>query len=390
MIDDRTAELRWKLILGTGLRRDAGGTSATGFQANQQDEEGKQWEQRDKLLSFLYDREYAKSRNTRSTDSRGDLSDSVISVPDWINSVQELFPQATCERLESDALERYQIDGFVSNADILARATPSESLLRSIMRTKHLMNQEVLNVARILIRKVVATLMEKLARPVSQPFTGAKDRRRRSFLKINQNFDARTTIRKNLKNFHKESKRLVIEQPYFFSRLRQHIDKWKIIILVDQSGSMIDSVIHSAVTASIFHQLPFIKTHLIAFDTNIVDLTSESIDPVETLMKVQLGGGTDIGNAVNYASQLLEQPERTIVILISDFFEGADEQLLLLHCRRLLENRVKLICLAALDSKANPNYNRALALKLQSMGAHVGAMTPGELAAWVAEKVNLK
>lgn len=388
MIDDQTALLRWRLILGTGMPQGGGG-GASGS-SGLSDGEREKWEKRDRLLGYLYDREYGKDRNTRTMVRTGDLGDSQLTVPDWINSVQELFPKVTCERLEADALERYQLEAFVTNPEVLARATPSESLLRSVMKMKHLMNQDVLAVARNLVQKVVQALMEKLAQPVSQPFSGAKDRRRRTYHKINQNFDAKTTIRKNLKHFDLQKGRIVIEQPFFFSRIRRQIDRWKIIILVDQSGSMVSSVIHSAITAAIFHRLPFIKTHLVAFDTNLIDLSSESIDPVETLMKVQLGGGTDIGNAVRYASQLVEEPARTIVILISDFYEGAPESILLSLCHKLVASRVKLLCLAALDNDATPNYDRVMANKLVSLGAEVGAMTPGELAAWVAQKIGVK
>ncbi len=151
---------------------------------------------------------------------------------------------------------------------------------------------------------------------------------------------------------------------------------------------MMDSVIHSAVTAAVFFGLKTLKTHLVIFDTTVVDLTADCIDPVETLMKVQLGGGTDIGNAMSYAETLIDNPRRTIVVLISDFFEGGDPRNLLSISRRMLESGVTLLGLAALDEKANPTYDHDLAARLVQMGAQVGAMTPGELAAWVAEKVK--
>ena len=252
------------------------------------------------------------------------------------------------------------------------------------------MNQEVLKVARDMVRKVVKDLMESLSEQIRQPFSGSRDRRRRSLLRISQNFDPSYTIRHNLKHYNAERKQLVIEKPFFFSRIANRINKWRIIIAVDQSGSMLDSIIFSAITASVFHALPFIDTHLFVFDTNIADLTAVSIDPVETLMKVQMGGGTDIGKAMRYAQELVTEPDRTIVILITDFFEGAPESHLLSTCHKLLESRVKVLGLAALDRDCKPNYNRSLAAKLVKMGAEVGAMTPGELAAWVAEKIAVK
>lgn len=376
-MNERGRLVRWRLVLGESAEEALG----CGLDGAEQ--------ARDRALGFLYDREYAPGRNVRrSGDRRGSLDPSQITVPDWINQVHELFPKKTIERIEKDALERYQLQEMVTNPEVLQRAEPSQTLLKAILHTKHLMNQNVLQMARVLVRKVVEQLMEKLSRPLRQPFLGAMDRRRRSHLKIAKNFDAETTIRRNLAHYDPESRRLFIRTPYFFSRVRRHVDRWQIIVLVDESGSMADSVIHSAVTAAIFFGIKSIRTHLVLFDTDVVDVTEHCNDPVETIMKVQLGGGTDIGRALHYAAGLVENPRRTIVILITDFYEGAPVDRLLSTAKKLLESGVTLLGLAALDDRADPNYDRALAGRFVAMGAHVGAMTPGELAEWVAQRVR--
>jgi len=219
-------------------------------------------------------------------------------------------------------------------------------------------------------------------------FLGARDRKRRSFIKSANNFDPKTTVRRNLSQFDPQTQRLYIREPIFSSRVRRHCDRWQLILLVDESGSMIDSVIYSAVTASIFWGIRALKTHLVLFDTNVVDVTADCTDPVETLMKVQLGGGTDIGQALEYAAGLVENPRRTIIVLITDFYEGAPVDRLLSVTKRLIESGVNLLGLAALDEQADPCYDRDLAKQMVQLGAHVGAMTPGELAEWVAAKVR--
>jgi Mg-chelatase subunit ChlD len=168
--------------------------------------------------------------------------------------------------------------------------------------------------------------------------------------------------------------------------VRRQADRWQIIILVDESGSMLDNVIHAAVTAAIFLGLRALRTHLVLFDTAIVDVTDHCNDPVETLMRVQLGG-TDIGHALRYAAELIDNPRRTIVILITDFYEGAPTHLLYSATKQLVDSGVTLLGLAALDSDAKPVYDRTTAEHMVKLGAHVGAMTPGELANWVAQKV---
>jgi Mg-chelatase subunit ChlD len=151
---------------------------------------------------------------------------------------------------------------------------------------------------------------------------------------------------------------------------------------------MADSVIHSAVTAAIFFGLKSVRTHLCLFDTNVVDVTADCQDPVETLMKVQLGGGTDIGQALTYAAQLVDNPRRTIVVLISDFCEGAPVERLYAAVKTLMEQGVTLLGLAALDERAEPSYDHHVAERIVALGGHVAAMTPGELAEWVAHKIR--
>ena len=391
MEDNNTRKSRWQLILEAGTESTFGDTlDATG-------------KKRSQAITYLYDREYSKNRNIRSHNQtkrgkngeiipsenrQGGLEDSQLTIPEWINQIHELFPQKTIERLEKDALERYQLEEMVTNPDLLSRAKPSQTLLKAVLRTKHLMNQNVLAMARQLVQKVVAQLIEKLATEIKSPFIGAIDRRKRSFLKVAKNFDAETTIKRNLKHYDRESQRLYIQTPYFFSRIHRQLNRWQIIIVVDESGSMLDSVIHAAVTASIFWSLKQVKTHLCLFDTSVVDVTADCTDPVETIMKVQLGGGTNIGQALDYASSLVENPRRTIVILITDFYEGAPVENLLDVTKKLVDSGVNLMGLAALDSNANPEYDRYIAQQMVDLGANVGAMTPGELAQWIAEKIR--
>lgn len=370
-MNEQQRMLRWRLVLG-------GADELLGAP-------GGEWQARDAALAFLYDREYGSGRNVRA--GSGSLDSSQLAVPDWINAVHELFPRRTIERLEKDALERYQLEEMVTNPDLLSRAQPSPVLLKAVLRTKHLMNQEVLALARQLVRKVVEDLIQRLAREIRSPFTGTVDRRRRSLLRVAKNFDARTTIRRNLSNYDPASRRLYIRQPVFFSRVRRQSDRWQLIILVDESGSMLDSVIHAAITAAIFWGIKSLRTHLVLFDTSIVDVTDHCTDPVETLMKVQLGGGTDIGQSLSYAASLVDNPRRTIVVLITDFYEGAPIQRLYSAAKQLLDSGVTLLGLAALDQEARPTYDRNVAAQLVAMGAHVAAMTPGELADWVAQKV---
>ncbi|HEY4252528.1 MAG TPA: VWA domain-containing protein [Roseomonas sp.] len=368
---------RWRLVLGDaaeGVCRAAGGGLSGDALAM------------DAALDWLYGRE--DEDGARNIGRQGGRGGSALTTPQWINDIHRLFPKETIERLERDAIERYAIDDVVTNPEVLARAEPNATLLKAVLRTKHFMRPEILVMARQLVQQVVRQLMEKLAREMAIAFSGVVDRRRHSRFRIASDLDFRRVLKDNLKHYDPDQRRLTVERLHFFARNRRHMKTWQIILLVDQSGSMLDSVIHSAVTAACLWGIPGVRAHLVAFDTNVVDLTSDVDDPCELLMKVQLGGGTDIQGAVAYAASLIEQPERAIVVIISDFFEGASQALLVQRVAGLTAQRTRVLGLAALDHAAEPVYDRGMAGRLAAAGAEIGAMTPGELAGWLAEKIG--
>ncbi|MFJ9412779.1 VWA domain-containing protein [Streptomyces sp. NPDC101227] len=312
---------------------------------------------------------------------------SALTTVEWLDDIHRLFPKETIERLERDAVETYGIQEVVTDPDVLARIEPNATLLRAVLRTKHLMNPQVLALARRIVEAVVRDLMARLKPEIRQSFSGTRARRPSRFRQA-RNFDFHATIRANLAHYDPEARRLATENPRFFARTRRHVEQWQLILLVDQSASMASSVIHSAVTAACLWGLPGLRTHLIAFDTSVVDLTQDVTDPVELLMTAQLGGGTDIAKAVAYGASLIDNPRRTILAVVTDFYEGGDEQWLVRTVRELVQQGTQVLGLAALDEAANPDYDHDLAQRLADTGAHVGAMTPGQLAAFVAERLG--
>lgn len=373
---------RWRLILGdpsAGSLGDATGTAS----------------EQDAALNWLYSRDPARTaqgiRPGTSRESPPDASstgddDTTVTAVDWLDDIHRLFPRETVHRLERDAVERYDIIDVVTDIDALARIEPSVSLLRAVLRTKHLMDPKVLALAKKTVDTVVRELIEKLSVDVRRTFHGTRSRHR-SVFRHSRNFDFPATVRANLKNWSPQTRRITIATPLFTSRTRRHTDRWKLILLVDQSGSMVDSVIHSAVTAACFWNVPGLSTHLIAYDTRVVDLTSDVLDPVDLLMGAQLGGGNDGTKAVDYAAQLIDTPRRTIVVIISDLYEG-DADRFVRSIARLTDTGVRVLALAALDDEGDPDYDRDIGRRLSRIGVHVGAMTPGGLAEFVAECIK--
>lgn len=292
------------------------------------------------------------------------------------------------ERLESDAVLRYGIEDVVTNLDVLERMQPSESLLRAVLHTKHLMNPEVLAAARRIVRQVVEEIMARLAKEVRQAFLVSAIAVAAHLFHWRETLISKVLFAPICNTGTRNTASCISNPPRFNSRIKRHSEQWQLVLLVDLSGSMVDSVIHSAVMAACLWQLPGIRTHLVAFDTSVVDLTADVADPVELLMKVQLGGGTNIASAVEYGRQLIEQPAKSVIILVSDFYEGGSSSLLTHQVKKCVQSGIKVLGLAALDSTATPCYDRDMAQALVNVGAQIAAMTPGELATWLAENLQ--
>ncbi len=358
---------RWRLILGkqSGTRLSFGEGAVL--------ENGLSCYDLEDALDFLYSREAGED-----VRREGGTGASRLTVAAWITKIRRLFPKKTVEILERHALERYQMTELLTDKEVLEKLEPNQELLKTILQLKHLMKGEVLDTARRIVRKVAEEIAEKLNQDIRRSLLGSLDRNSPSSVRSMRNLDMKKTIRKNLQHYDRERKQLLLEQVYFSSRTRKY-NRWRVVIAVDESGSMLDSVIHSAVMAGIFAKLPMLDTRLVIFDTQVVDLSAQLDDPVETLMSIQLGGGTNIAGALQYCATLMEEPFRTIVVLVSDLCEGGSLSGLLSVSRGILESGAKLVCLTALDMEANPVYDRRTAEQLAALGAFVGAMTPEAL-----------
>jgi Mg-chelatase subunit ChlD len=288
------------------------------------------------------------------------------------------------ERIQHHAVDNYQMTDLLSDPQVLRSLEPNQALARTLLGLRGRLSAEVKEAVQEVIRKVVEDINRRLRPQFVNALVGRRNRFRRSPIPSAQNFDPRATIAANLRHYDTASKRLVIERPVFNARVKRNLP-WDVILCVDQSGSMLDSVMYSAVVAGILASLPTVNVRLVVFDTSVVDLTHMAADPVQVLLTVQLGGGTDIGRAMQYCETLVRTPHRTVVALISDFEEGAFHGPLLASVKRLSEARVKTLGLAALDEGAQPVYDRNMAQRLAGRGMEIAALTPSHFAEWLAE-----
>jgi len=368
---------RWRLILGR--RAEQANPAFRLGDRRDEDESGDAPLQRampagigltalDRALSFVYD----------SNERFGGTGDSAPYVPQWLEQMRALFNQSTLAMVQRDAFERTGLAELLLQPEIAPRLQPDVRLAATILSFKEQIPDEVKQTARDLIRQVVDELRRKLETQIVQTIIGALQRNRYSPIRSARNLDWRRTLKSNLKNYLPERKTIIPERLYFWANEKRYRD-WQIIILVDQSGSMANSAIYASLMACIFASLQVLETHLVVFDTSIVDLTPYlSGDPVELLFSLQLGGGTDIAQAVAYGASLVKRPEKCIFVLITDLFEGGDEAALLTRLRALRESKVQVLCLLALED-GKPQYNRSLARQVAALDIPTVAATPNKL-----------
>ena len=347
----------------------------------------------DDALAYLYDREYTGrghvlgggSGGAGGSGRGGGLGASALRAVDWLDGARRLFPTSTIERLESDALTRYGLTDLLADPTAVDSIRTSPGLGAALLRIKGTIPPALADGMRALIARIVDDVVERLRRPMTTALTGVRRRHARSPRASARNFDWRRTIAANLGNTDPATGRMLVEDVRFMSRQRRRNVAWDVIILVDQSASMASSLLHSAVMASIMAALPGISVRLILFDTTVVDVSHLADDPVEVLMTCQLGGGTDIANAVGYAAAQVAQPTRTVLTLISDFEEGGSVSALVARVRDLAGSGVTMLGLASLTDDGAPWFDRAVADRLVDAGMRVAAMTPDRFAQWLAQ-----
>ena len=362
---------RWRLVLGryaeSNLPRDGADAGM------------------DETLGYLYDREYTARGHRHAKGGGGTLDPSAVKALNWLGRARGLFPQSTLERLQSDAVSRYGLDDLLADPATVDSLGPNQQLATAMLRMKGRLSADAAEGLRALIAKVVADIVERLKPRFTTALTGTRDRFRRTPHASSANFDWKRTIAANLGNVDPATGRMLVDEVRFAARKRRTNLHWDVIVLVDQSGSMADSLLHAAVSASILAGLPGVSVRLILFDTSLVDLSHLASDPVEVLLTAQLGGGTNIAQAMKHAETLVAQPTRTVVALISDFEEGGSVSALLASVRRLAASGVKLIGLAALSDEGEPWYDHSTGARLVAAGMPVAAMTPDRFAEWLAE-----
>jgi hypothetical protein len=361
---------RWRLILGKDSQEClsqmcAGGVSLSGEQ-----------QEMDEALAAIYDE---TEQEAQSRQRSAGLGGSAPRLSKWLGDIRNYFKEDVVTVIQQDAIERRGLQQLLFEPELLKNVQPNVQLVGTLMSLKGQIPERTKETARIVVRAVVDQIKLRLEQKIRQAVLGALNRNEHSPIPNASTIDWKWTIGRNLKNYNLDLKTIIPERVYFFSRA-QRSNTWTVIVDMDQSGSMADSVVYGAVCGSIFASLPALDTHVVAFDTEVVNLTEQcGSDPVDMLFGVQLGGGTDINKSVGYCEQFITEPKKTLFILITDLFEGGNQAQLVRRLGDMVASGVRAICLLALNDSGTPCFDENLARKLASLGIPCFACTPQRL-----------
>ena len=343
---------RWRLLLG-GDEADGTGCSLSGMDLNL-----------DRTLDALYE----------ENDRKGGLGGSAPNVARWLGDIRTYFPSSIVQVMQKDALERLGLQQMLLQPELLAAVEPDVHLVATLLSLNRVMPSKTKETARIVIKKVVDELEKRLASPLRQAVTGSLNRSIRNMRPRHNEIDWNRTIKANLRHYQTDLNTIIPETRIGYGRKGQALRE--IILCIDQSGSMATSVVYSSILGAVLASIKSVKTSVVVFDTAVVDLTELLSDPVEVLFGTQLGGGTDINRALAYCQGLIQKPQDTILVLISDLYEGGNQKEMLARTTEIAASGVQMIALLALDDRGAPSFDHQVASHFASLDIPSFACTP--------------
>ena len=361
MTEERTR--RWRLLLGGAAEE------------NLSDGEGRILDRddlaMDGALAALYDRDREDETERRT----GALGASAPSVARWLGDIRTYFPSGVVQVLQRDAIERLNLKQLLLEKEMLASVQPDVHLVATLLSLNKLLPEQTRETARLVVRTVVGEIERRITNRTRTAVAGALNRAARARRPKLRDVDWNRTVAANLRHYLPERRTIVPERLIGYGR-RQNVVGKDIVLAVDQSGSMASSVVFASVFAAVLASIRAVRTSLVVFDTAVVDLTDQLHDPVELLFGTQLGGGTDINRAIGYCETLVARPRDTILVLVSDLFEGGDDRQLLARIAALVDAGVTVIALLALSDDGAPAYDADLAAEFAALGVPAFACTP--------------
>ncbi len=353
MTDEPERMRRWRLILGDAAAEELPGLGGDDLAM-------------DGALGALY--------NT-SGDRRGGLGKSAPSVARWLGDIRKYFPATVVQVMQTDAIERLNLHALLAEPELIEHVEPNIDMVTTLMALGRAIPEKSKASARALVRTVVDEVERRIAERTRSAVGAALDRAARTTRPRLHDIDWNTTIARNLRHYLPEQRTIVPERLVGYGRRSQVVSK-DIVLAIDQSGSMANSIVYASIFGSVIATMRSVRTSLVVFDTEVVDLTDKLDDPVDVLFGTTLGGGTDINRAIAYCQELITRPNDSIFVLISDLYEGGIRDEMLKRIIAMRDSGVAVIVLLALSDEGAPAFDREIAGALGALGVPAFACTP--------------
>ncbi len=367
---------RWRLILGGGQADGiCGGDGQSIKDLLEKDELAM-----DQALAALY------GNDSSGKNRSGGLGQSAPNVARWLGDIRKYFPSSVVRVMQQDALERLNLHQMLLEPEMLEAAEADVHLVANLMSLNRVIPEGTKETARLVVRKVVDELLRQLKNPMQQAVMGSLNRSQRNNRPRHNEIDWNRTIRANLRHYQPDYHTIIPERLIGYGRKRSALKD--IILCVDQSGSMASSVVYASIFAAVLASIPAVSTKLVVFDTAVVDLTEMLQDPVDVLFGTQLGGGTDINRALAYCQTLIRQPQETILVLISDLYEGGDREAMIKRVASLNSSGVQVVTLLALNDDGAPSFDNHIATIFATLGSPTFACTPDQFSSLMATAIS--
>ncbi|WNG19231.1 VWA domain-containing protein [Cystobacter fuscus] len=359
---------RWRLVLGQPAQESLGVSL------------GETERSMDKTLEALYD-----------SERKAGLGASSPQVARWLGDIREYFPSSVVRVMQGDAMARLGLTEMLLQPEMLEAVEPDVQLVATLLSLRKVIPQKTKETARRVVRKVVDELERRLRAPTERAVRGALSRASRTRRPRASEIDWDRTLRANLGNYLPERKSVVVEKLVGHGRKRSSLRD--VVLCIDQSGSMAASVVYSSIFGAVLASLRAVSTKMVLFDTAVVDLSEQLSDPVDLLFGTQLGGGTDIDLALGYCQQIITRPAQTILVLVTDLYEGGNAQRMLQRAAALVQSGVTVVCLLALSDQGTPSHDPHHAAHFAALGIPTFACTPDlfpELMAAALQRKDLR
>ena len=348
-----SAEERWQLMLGAN--EELGGLRGS-LQAM------------DRALGALY------NTGDDAEDRRGGLGASAPSVTRWLGDIRNYFPNRVVRVMQTDAIERLGVRSLLTEPEVLETLEPDVHLVATLAQLSSVIPERSRATARAVVAKVARQVEERIADRLQQSVLGALNRASRTSRPRPGDIDWNRTIAANLKNYLPEHRTVVPERLIGYGRRHLGVQR-EFAICLDQSGSMATSVVYASIMAGVMASLRTLRTSLVAYSTDIADLTEALADPVDVIFGAQLGGGTDTSPALEYCRRTITRPSAAVLLLISDLYDS-DPKRMLGHIARIQADGIQVVVLLTLSDDGLPFYNHDVAASLGDMGVPAFGCTP--------------